>query len=77
MTKKDDITKKQFVELFVTCLKNDSFKIAILIYTVYFDIQKDMDEKMMDIILGTLRESVKFHEIKLFFIHEHFDKLTI
>lgn len=32
---------------------------------------------MMDIIISTIRESEKYHEIKLFFIHEHFDILTI
>jgi hypothetical protein len=37
LTKKDEITHKQFVDLFITCLKNDSFKIAILIYTLYLN----------------------------------------
>jgi len=35
--KKTDISHKQFVDLFIYCLKNDSFKIAILIYTLYLD----------------------------------------
>jgi hypothetical protein len=65
------------VDLFITCLRNDSFRIAILIYTLYLDIQIDIDEKMMDIVLGTIKESEKFHEIKLFLVHEHFDILTI
>ena len=76
-TKKSEITKKQFVDLYVTCLKNDSFKIAMIIYTLYLDISKDMDEKMMDILMTTIRDSVKFHEMKLFLIHEHFDVLSI
>lgn len=65
------------MDLFITCLRNDSFRIAILIYTLYLDIQIDIDEKMMDIVLGTIKESEKFHEIKLFLVHEHFDILTI
>ena len=76
-TKKDEVTKKQFLELFTTCIKNDSFKIAMLIYTVYIDKNKDMEGKMMDILMATLEDSVLFHEIKLFFIHEHFDVLSI
>ena len=65
------------MELFITCLRNDSFKIAILIYTLFLDIDKDMNSKMMDIIMGTIRDSPRFHEIKLFFIHQHFDILDI
>ena len=49
----------------------------MVIYTVYLDVPKDMDQKMLDIIMGTIRDSVMFHEIKLFFIHEHFDVLNI
>jgi len=59
-TKKDEITHKQFVDLFITCLKNDSFKIAILIYTLYLNPQVDMDEKMMDILMASLRDSNYF-----------------
>jgi hypothetical protein len=76
-TKKDEITHKEFVSLFITCIKNDSFKIAMLLYTLYLDYNTDFDSKMMDIILMSIKESEKFHEIKLFFIHEHFDILTI
>lgn len=76
-TNKSEITKKQFVELFITCLKNDSFKIAFLIYTLYLEIDNDIDNKMVDIIMNTVKDSVKYHEIKLFFIHQHFDILSI
>jgi len=76
-TKKDEITHKQFVDLFITCLKNDSFKIAILIYTLYLQPSVDMNERMLDILMQTLKDSIKFHEIKMFFIHEHFDVLSI
>jgi len=76
-TKKDDIIHQQFIELFITCLRNDSFQIATLIYTVFLRPAEDMDQKMMEILMNTIKESVKFHEMKLFFLHEHFDVLSI
>lgn len=76
-TKKDDITHEQYIELFTMCLKADSFKIAILIYTVFLKPTEDMDQRLMDILMNTIKESVKFHEMKLFFLHEHFDVLSI
>lgn len=36
-----------------------------------------MDTAMMDILMATIKDSVKFHEMKLFLIHEHFDTLSI
>lgn len=76
-TRKDDITHKQFLDLFVICIRADSFKIAILIYTLYLDPENDMDARMLEIIMASIKESPKFHEIKLFFIHEHFDVLSV
>lgn len=32
---------------------------------------------MMDILMGTIKDSTLFHELKLFMIHEHFDILSI
>jgi len=37
----------------------------------------DISFKIMDILIGSLKSSLKFHEMKLFFIHQHFDVLTI
>jgi len=76
MTEKSEITHAQFVDLFLICLKNDSFKIAIIIYTLYLKIS-DMDHRMMDALLSAIRESTKSHEMKLFFLHEHFDIMTV
>ena len=76
-TNKHKISVEQFIDLFVICLKNDSFKIGFLIYTLYLDKDKVMDGKMMELIIKTLRLSVKHHEAKLFFIHQHFDVLSI
>ena len=36
-TKKSEITKKQFIDLFIICLRNDSIRIAMLIYTLYLN----------------------------------------
>ncbi len=49
----------------------------MLIYTIYLDVVKEMDEKMMDILILSINDSVKYHELKLFFILEHFDVLSI
>jgi hypothetical protein len=77
ITRKHDITHKQFIDLFIICLRNDSFKIAIMIYLLYLNPQEDMDARMMDILMGTIKESPKYHEIKLFLLHEHFDVLSV
>lgn len=76
-TIKEMITHQQFLELFVICLKNDSFKVAILIYSLYIDPIVDFDQKMMEILIDTMRNSTKFHEIKLFLLHQHFDQMSI
>jgi len=57
-TKKDEITHKQFLDLFILCIRNDSFKIAMLIYTLYLNTVEDMDGRMLDIIMASVRDSV-------------------
>jgi len=37
----------------------------------------DIDFKIMDILIYSLKDSTKYHEVKLFFIHQHFDIMTI
>ena len=76
-TKKDEITHQQFIDLFIICIRSDSFKIGMLIYTLYLDLQKDVDSKLLDIILATIKDSTLYHEMKLFLVHEHFDSFTI
>ena len=49
----------------------------MIIYTLYLNVQKDIDQKMMDIILMSIKDSTLYHEMKLFFIHEHFHILSI
>jgi len=62
--------------LFQISLKNDSFKIAMLIYSLYMS-ASDIDCKIIDILLNSIRESTKSHEMKLFYLHEHFDVLSV
>ena len=38
---------------------------------------QDFDLKMMEILILSLRNSVKSHEFKLFFILEYFDNFTV
>ena len=72
----DEITHKQFIELFEIALSNDAFKVAMEIYLRYMT-AFDISNKIMDILINSLRETQKFHELKLFYIHQHFDILTI
>mmetsp|Transcript_31436 Transcript_31436/g.48062 ORF Transcript_31436/g.48062 Transcript_31436/m.48062 type:complete len:130 (+) Transcript_31436:1275-1664(+) len=72
----EDISHKQIKELFRVCIKHDSFKIGIHIYLRYMD-SKDIDRPMMDIFILSLKTSNEFHELKMFFIHQHFDLLSI
>ena len=36
-----------------------------------------MNSKIMELIIFSVRDSCKVHEMKLFWIHEHFDVLSI
>ena len=56
-TKKGEITSKQFRELFIICLRNDSIRVAMLIYTLYLNREADMDQKMMDIVMQSIKDS--------------------
>lgn len=76
-TKKDEITHDQFIELFIHCIKNDSFNIGLLIYVLYINPAVDINEKLMEILMTAIKESPLYHEAKLFILHEHFDVLTI
>mmetsp|Transcript_30397 Transcript_30397/g.46558 ORF Transcript_30397/g.46558 Transcript_30397/m.46558 type:complete len:116 (+) Transcript_30397:2-349(+) len=76
-TRKDRISRRQFLDLFIICLRNDSFKIALLIYSLYLNPTEDIDSNILDILLASIRDSVKFHEMKLFLVHEHFQALDV
>jgi hypothetical protein len=72
----DGITHKQFIDLFNICIRNDSIKTQLQIYLRFLSAQ-DITPRIMDLIINSIRDSVKFHEMKLFYIHEHFDLLSI
>jgi len=68
----DNITQDQMVALFMICLRNDSYKIGIQIYLRYIS-PTDITNKIIDIIISSFRDSIKFHEIKMFFLMEHME----
>mmetsp|Transcript_20868 Transcript_20868/g.32209 ORF Transcript_20868/g.32209 Transcript_20868/m.32209 type:complete len:167 (+) Transcript_20868:1327-1827(+) len=72
----EEISHKQMVELFCICIKNDALKIGFNIYLRFMD-SSDITRKIMDIFINSLKRSLEFHEVKLFFIHQHFDLLSI
>jgi hypothetical protein len=71
-----DISHDQFITLFKTCIRNDSVKIAFQIFLRFMS-PTDFDSKIMDILIASLRNSVRSHEFKLFFILEYFDNFTV
>ena len=44
---------------------------------MYINHAVDMNEKMMDILMSSIKDSCLYHEYKLFILHEHFDVLSI
>mmetsp|Transcript_22642 Transcript_22642/g.34939 ORF Transcript_22642/g.34939 Transcript_22642/m.34939 type:complete len:80 (-) Transcript_22642:2912-3151(-) len=62
------IKHSDYFELFAICLRNGSFKIAMQIYLRYLKIS-DIDKPIIDILIQSLKQSVLFMEMKLFFIH--------
>jgi len=72
----DGITHKQFIELYCICIRQDSHKISLQIYLRFLSSQ-DITPRIMDLIIVSIRDSVQLHEIKLFYLHEHFDILNI
>lgn len=53
-------------------LRNDSYKVAMQIYLRFLTAQ-DITTNILDIVVETITTSIIFHEMKLFFVHEHFD----
>ena len=71
-----EIEHKQFVDLFCICFRYDSFKIANQIF-LRFMTSQDISPRIIEMFIVSLRDSVKFHEMKMFYIHEYFDLFTI
>jgi len=57
-------------------LSNDAMKVATQIYLRYLT-SFDINNTIMDILINSLKDSTRYHEMKLFYIHQHFDILTI
>jgi len=72
----EEISHKQIIDMFCVCVRNDAFKIAMNLYLKQMD-STDITRRIMDIFIYSLRRSVEYHEIKMFFIHQHFDTLSI
>ena len=72
----EDISISQLLDMFYICVLRDSFKIAINLYLKYLD-RRRIDKRIMDAFILSLKKSVEFHEIKMFFILQHFDLLNI
>lgn len=72
----DSIKRSDFINLFIKAIENDAMKVAMNIYLRFLD-YSDITRPIMDIIMSMLRRSERFHEYKLFFIHQHFDILSV
>ena len=72
----DKLHRSEFVEIFKTCVRCDSFMMALEIYFNNIS-HSDITLDILKRVLLSMRDSVKFHEQKLFFIHQHFDQLDI
>lgn len=64
------------LSLFKICIRNDSLKVAMQIYLRFMS-PTDISVKNIDMFIHSIVQSVKFYEIKLFFLLEHFDLMTI
>ena len=58
------------------CIKYDSFKLSLQLYCRYMK-GSDISKEIMHRLSLSIRDSCKFIEIKLFYIHEHFDTLDV
>ena len=52
-----EISHQQFIDLFEIAIKNDAFKVALHIYLRFLN-NSDMDSRMMDIFIHTLKDSL-------------------
>ena len=49
-------------------LSNDAMKVAMQIYLRYLT-AFDINNTIMDILINSIKDSTRYHEMKLFFIH--------
>lgn len=72
-TDKSEITLKEFKELFRICMTSNSHKVGMLIFTLYLDPLKDIDDNCLNIMIQTVKTSNEAHEMKLFYLLNNFD----
>lgn len=72
----DEINYAHHRKLFFTCIRHDSYKIAFQIYLRYLT-PEDFDQKLMDSIIQSIKNSVRSHEFKIYFVLEYFDNLSV
>jgi len=75
----DDInklTKAQIIDLFTVCIRHDSFKLGYQLYCRNLA-GPDITGEIMRKINQSLRDTMKFTEFKLFFVHEHFSVFDV
>mmetsp|Transcript_41399 Transcript_41399/g.63111 ORF Transcript_41399/g.63111 Transcript_41399/m.63111 type:complete len:329 (+) Transcript_41399:1432-2418(+) len=75
----DDIhklSKAQIIDLFTICIRHDAFKLGFQLYCRFLK-GPDINRAILRTLTISLRDSIKFMEIKLFFIHEHFDTFDV
>jgi hypothetical protein len=70
-----DIKHEQFKKLFQIAIQNDSMKVAFNIYLRLLT-QQDIVQTDMDLFMNALKTHV-YHEAKFFFIHQHFDLMSV
>ena len=69
-----ELGRQRIEDLFLNCIKNDSFLIALQIYLRHL---KTLSLNVIRALISSIRNSSKFFEIKLFFIHEHFRVMKV
>ena len=72
----ETLSREQLLELFILCIRYDSFKIALQLYMNHIS-ANDINSKLMEYLILSMRDSVRLFEIKLYFILTNFDLMTI
>mmetsp|Transcript_627 Transcript_627/g.721 ORF Transcript_627/g.721 Transcript_627/m.721 type:complete len:81 (+) Transcript_627:527-769(+) len=63
-----EISQGQLVEMFMVCMRSDAMKIGLNIYLRYMTV-RDMSPRILEAIILSVKESTKFHELKMFFLY--------
>ena len=72
----ESLNYQQIMDLFLTCIRHDSFKLGLQLYCRFLK-GPDITPEVMHRLTQSIKDSPKYLEIKLFFIHEHFSLLDV